>query len=176
MNIAVFGSAFNPPTKGHEDAIHFLLSSDQTFDCIFLIPSYRHAFDKKMLDYDTRKALLALFVKDINQNKVIAKPIEHELDAGDKPVYTYNLLSHLENELGSTHRLTFIIGPDNAANWSKFYMADEIKKRWGTFVVPERQAIRSTLVRNKIKHGMSIDELVSPSVAKYIKKNALYAE
>ena len=32
MKVAVFGSAFNPPTKGHLDAIEYVLSHEEQFD------------------------------------------------------------------------------------------------------------------------------------------------
>ena len=45
MNVAIFGSAFDPPTLGHADAVQFLLETKK-FDQVWLVPSFRHAFAK----------------------------------------------------------------------------------------------------------------------------------
>jgi nicotinate-nucleotide adenylyltransferase len=175
MNIAIFGSAFNPPTKGHEDAVRYLLDNKHNFDSVLLVPSYRHAFGKSMLSYDIRKSFLNAFIDDINDNRVQALAIEDLIDSKEKPIYTYDLLNYLQENLYPNDKLTFVIGPDNKINWKKFYKADEIAGKWDVSVVPERLPIRSTLVRHNLEKGKNIDDLVTPSVARYIEENQLYA-
>ena len=85
MNIAIFGSAFNPPTLGHADAIAWLTESGQ-FDQIWLVPAFKHAFAKDMLDYRKRIALLAKFVTDLANQTVFSHPIEHLISRNDQPV------------------------------------------------------------------------------------------
>ena len=85
MKIAVFGSAFNPPTRGHEDAIRYVLDEVGDVEKILLVPSYHHAFAKQMADYDTRIELLKAFVNDIDDNRVQAEAIEHLIAAPDRP-------------------------------------------------------------------------------------------
>ncbi|MEO0340916.1 MAG: nicotinate-nicotinamide nucleotide adenylyltransferase [Bacteroidota bacterium] len=174
MRVAIFGSAFNPPTKGHRDAVASLLEVERSFDEVLLIPSYTHAFGKSMLDYDLRIEMLKTFVDDLAIEKVKAFPIEHKLAKNDLPVYTYDLLEHLQAHYFPKDQLSFAIGPDNQLNWDKFYKADEIKAQWSLTVVPERQPIRSTLVRNCLQSGQSIEELVTPSVNRLIKEKGLY--
>jgi nicotinate-nucleotide adenylyltransferase len=175
MNIAVFGSAFNPPTKGHQDAINFVLEDEKAFDKVLLIPSLRHAFSKQMIDYATRKKLVSLFVSDINDPRVIDLLIEHKVKPNsEEPVYTYDLLDFIEREMYPKARLTFVIGPDNVANWHKFYKADEITKRWSVLAVPERLPLRSTMVRDTIKARLSVDTLLTTQVEAYIQNTGLY--
>lgn len=173
MKTAVFGSAFNPPTRGHLDAIEYVLNHDDV-ERVLLIPSYQHAFAKSMIAYDHRVALLQAFVEDIADSRVQAYPVEHLIAEDDKPVYTFDVLSHLENTASGNGELTFIMGPDNQANWSKFYKAAEIEQRWGVFVVPERKPVRSTMVRNALSAGEGVDHLVTPSVAAYLQEHSLY--
>ncbi len=45
--IAIFGSAFNPPSLGHKSVIESL----SHFDLVLLEPSIAHAWGKNMLDY-----------------------------------------------------------------------------------------------------------------------------
>ncbi|MGQ8365854.1 nicotinate-nicotinamide nucleotide adenylyltransferase [Glaciecola sp. 1036] len=174
MKLVIFGSAFNPPTKGHEDAISHLLSDKHNFDRVLLIPSFRHAFNKQMLDYNYRKDLLADFVADIDDPRVDSLPIEDTISKDDHPVFTYDLLHHLSTSVFPEDELFFAIGPDNAKIWHKFYKADEITQRWSLIEVPERKPIRSTLVRRKIRLDEDISALVTPSVAKRIKQYKLY--
>ncbi|MBT1451698.1 nicotinate-nicotinamide nucleotide adenylyltransferase [Glaciecola sp. XM2] len=175
MNIAVFGSAFNPPTKGHQDAINFVLEDEKAFDKVLLIPSLRHAFSKQMIDYATRKKLVSLFVSDINDPRVIDLLIEHKVKPNsEQPVYTYDLLDFLEREMYPNAKLTFVIGPDNKANWDKFYKADEITERWSVLSVPERLPLRSTMARENIKKNLSVDKLLTKQVAEHINAHDLY--
>ncbi|OFC70003.1 nicotinate-nicotinamide nucleotide adenylyltransferase [Alteromonas confluentis] len=174
MKTAVFGSAFNPPTRGHLDAIEHVLDHENNFEQVLLIPSYQHAFAKSMIDYNHRVALLQAFVDDIADKRVRAYPVEHLIANDGKPVYTFDVLSHLENTEFGGDQLSFVMGPDNQANWSKFYKAEEIEQRWGVFVVPERKAIRSTLVRDALSTSQPIDHLVTPSVAMYLQEHKLY--
>mgnify|MGYP001464596592 CR=1 FL=1 len=70
---------------------------------------------------------------------------------------------------------SFVIGPDNKANWPKFYKAQEIEEKWHVLVVPERQSIRSTMVREALAEGNAATSLITPSVADYINRHNLYA-
>lgn len=175
MKIAVFGSAFNPPTRGHLDAIQSIFKQADDVSKVLLIPSFKHAFSKQMLSYDTRLQLLDAFVMDIADERVETLAIEHLLAEGDKPVYTYDVLEYLQSELYPDAQLQFVIGPDNRQSWHKFYKADEILTRWSLLHVPENTPIRSTAVRENIEHGRNISALVTPSVQSLIQANHLYA-
>ncbi|BDX05913.1 nicotinate-nicotinamide nucleotide adenylyltransferase [Planctobacterium marinum] len=171
MNIAIFGSAFNPPTIGHLDAIEFVLQRD--IDEVWLVPSYSHAFGKVMLDYEVRLAMLNRFVTDIAQIPVKIQAIEQTIAKEGRPVYTWDLLSHLQTT-HPKHQFSFVIGPDNQANWHKFYKAQDIQNHWQLLLVPERKPMRSTLVREACEQGKSITGMVTSSVEAFIKQKELY--
>ena len=59
--IAIFGSAFNPPSLGHKSVIESL----SHFDLVLLEPSIAHAWGKNMLDYPTRCKMVDAFIKDM---------------------------------------------------------------------------------------------------------------
>ena len=175
MKIAVFGSAFNPPTRGHEDAIRYVLENVEGIGQVLLVPSYKHAFAKQMSSYETRVKMLEAFVSDFNDARIQAKAIEDKIASEDKSVYTYDLLTHLQSEMSDKDELCFVIGPDNAQNWDKFYNADLIKKQWSLITVPERKAIRSTLVRERLDQGADASDLLTPSVYTFLENNTVYA-
>lgn len=173
MRIAIFGSAFNPPTIGHKDAIIYLLETDQV-DKVLLVPSFAHAFGKDMLEYEVRLELLTAFVQDLDRPEVELLAIEHEICQASRPVYTYDLLRHLQENQFKDDTLAFVIGPDNLKNWHKFYQADSILENWQRIVVPERIAVRSTQVRNAIASAQSIEYLVTKRVKNTIIEHHLY--
>ncbi|GAC13062.1 nicotinate-nicotinamide nucleotide adenylyltransferase [Aliiglaciecola lipolytica] len=174
MNIAIFGAAFNPPTFGHQDAIEYINSHEPAFDSILLVPSYAHAFSKKMISYEQRIAMLRLFADQLSISKIEVFPIEDQLSDGTNPIYTYDLMSYLQSEYYPDAKLTFVMGPDNHKNWHKFYKSQEILENWNILVVPERVEVRSTDVRNNLLNRNEIDKQVPKGVADYIHTHGLY--
>lgn len=173
MKTALFGSAFNPPTLGHLDAIQYTL--EQGYEQVWLVPSWQHAFGKAMLDYHLRLAMLQEFVSDIALENVSIYDVEPNIAQPGKPVYTWDVLNYLQSQYPA-HQFGFVIGPDNQANWHKFHKASEIQARWQLVTVPERRAIRSTQVRNALASEAPITNLVTPSVREFIKTNQLYSK
>ncbi len=181
--IAVFGSAFNPPHRGHMDVIDQLKPK---FDKILLVPSAAHAFGKTPLDIECRTKMLELILSDYfaNDSKVELSLIEFDmLDNAneDKPVYSYDLLQHLNSlNLADYH---LVIGPDNAVpeTWQKFYKHKEIESEFGLTIVDERRKIRSTEIRelltsiseDKTKRSLhnKLENFVGKSLCKFIIEN-----
>ncbi|UJF17311.1 nicotinate-nicotinamide nucleotide adenylyltransferase [Vibrio sp. SS-MA-C1-2] len=169
QQIAIFGSAFNPPTIGHLSVINHLLH----FDKILIVPSIAHAWGKQMLDFQLRCSLVETFISDIASSKVEACFDEEQLLGENKAVTTYMLLSHLQN-INPDAELTFVIGPDNLLNFSKFSQAEEIVKKWKVLACPETVQVRSSTVREAIKNQQSIDSMLTKSVAKKIIQSHCY--
>jgi nicotinate-nucleotide adenylyltransferase len=174
MQIAVFGSAFNPPTFGHQDAINSILAHQPSFDQVLLVPSYQHAFGKHMLPYVHRVELLNRFAATLGNDCVKVCAIETEIAKDDKPVYTFDVLNYLQTQYYPDAQLTFVVGPDNVDNWHKFYRAEEILQRWQRLVVPQRKDIRSTYVRDAIVAGENVEKWVPKIVLDYIFEHRLY--
>ena len=170
MKIAVFGSAFNPPSLGHKSVIESLTH----FDRVLLLPSIAHAWGKDMLDYTLRTQLVDAFISDLNMTNVARSEIEELLLAPAKePVTTYAVLDALQARNPSAE-LTFVIGPDNLFNFDKFYNAKEVLSRWSVMACPETVAIRSTDIRNALKNGQSINHLTTPNVCAMLVENNYY--
>ncbi|EAZ99786.1 hypothetical protein [Marinobacter sp. ELB17] len=60
--VGILGSAFNPPTRGHLDAIRQALD---VRDEVWLVPSIDHFFGKAMLPFPIRWQMWPLFTVDI---------------------------------------------------------------------------------------------------------------
>lgn len=167
--IAVFGSAFNPPSLGHKSVIESL----SHFDFVLLEPSIAHAWGKDMLDYPTRCRLVDAFIKDMALSNVQRSDLEQTLYQPEQSVTTFALLTKIQ-EIYPTADITFVIGPDNFFKFAKFYKAEEITKRWSVMACPEKLKVRSTDIRNAINQGESIDRYTTISVKRMLIDEGLY--
>lgn len=161
--IAIFGSAFNPPSLGHKSVIESLTH----FDEVLLLPSVAHAWGKQMLAYELRCQMVDLFIQDLKLPNVSRSTVEESLLEPGKSVTTYAVLEELQCQYPKDE-LTFVIGPDNFFKFADFYRAEEILSRWSVTVCPEKIMVRSTMIRDKLKAGQSISELTTPSVNYYL--------
>lgn len=174
MNIAIFGSAFNPPSLGHKSVLERL----KHYDLVLLVPSIAHAWGKDMLEYSTRCDMLEAFIRDIALDNVQVSNIEasilksNEKEQGQS-VTTYEVMNTLQEHYPQS-QLTFVLGPDNFINFAKFYKADEIMNKWSILACPETLPVRSTQIRQHLTAERSIDNLTTVSVAAYIKQHRLY--
>ncbi|MBJ2148312.1 nicotinate-nicotinamide nucleotide adenylyltransferase [Vibrio sp. IB15] len=167
--IAIFGSAFNPPSLGHKSVIDSLAH----FDKILLVPSIAHAWGKEMLDFDTRCQLVNAFISDLSLAQVELSLIEKSLFTPGESVTTYAVLSELQKLHGDAE-LTFVIGPDNFFKFSSFYKSGEITERWSVMACPEKVKIRSTDIRNALISGSDVSKLSTKSVTKMLQDGGLY--
>lgn len=167
--IAVFGSAFNPPSLGHKSVIDSLTH----FDRVLLLPSIAHAWGKSMLDYTDRCQLVDAFIGDLALDNLERSDIEQQLYSPNASVTTFAVLEALEKRYPNSE-LTFVIGPDNLLNFAKFYNAAQILTRWSVLCCPEKVAIRSTDIRAALQQGEDVSRLVTPSVASLLVKNNYY--
>lgn len=167
--IAVFGSAFNPPSLGHKSVIDSL----EHFDEIILVPSIAHAWGKEMLDYGVRCQLADAFIHDLANPKISRSMIEETLYQPNQSVTTYEVLNALQSDHQDAH-LTFIVGPDNLLNFSKFYKAKDILNQFSLLCCPEVMPIRSSQIRDCLLQGQSIAEMTTPTVVNLIISHQLF--
>ncbi|CAM2926627.1 nicotinate-nicotinamide nucleotide adenylyltransferase [Vibrio mytili] len=167
--IAIFGSAFNPPSLGHKSVIESL----SHFDLVLLEPSIAHAWGKEMLDYSTRCKLVDAFINDLGLSNIQRSDFEQALYQPGQSVTTHALLEKIQENY-STADITFIIGPDNFFKFAKFYKAVEITQRWAVMVCPEKVNIRSTDIRNALSDGESVEAYTTPTVSQLLVSEGLY--
>lgn len=169
MKIAVFGSAFNPPTYSHLRIIEKL---SLVFDKVLVVPCYSHNFGKKMVDFEHRFNMAKLLIEHL-PDKVGITDIEVELFQHEVS-RTYTLLKALKTKYPDDD-FVFACGVDNAMpeSWSRFYNHDLIDKEFGKYVIESQGTIRSTLIRSYIKESKSIEGMTDPKVINYINENKI---
>ena len=191
--IGIFGSAFDPPTLGHADAI---MQACDILDGVILVASAHHAFGKKMALWHHRIAMLQLFIQRLpnlfEQSEcqvrcvITMSDVERRLLQANpcRPVYTFDVMSTLQTEL-SDHVLYFLRGPDNAEPhcWQQFYRYKDIENQWAVLTLEQKKNIRSSMVRNVISNNASMESdqmhsilknLVTPEIGRYLLEHRLY--
>ena len=163
MQIGIFGGSFNPPHLGHLRAAQNLLANGR-IDEVWLMPCYAHVWQKKLALPKHRLAM----TRFLENKKIKVSALETEQK---KPVYTIETLKLLSSRYPQ-HCFFWIIGAKSLAELAKWEKPDEVKKQ--LIIVPEIPGVSSTIIRNRIKKGASIKNLVPAKAAEYIKKHGLY--
>ncbi len=200
MKIAILGGSFNPPHLGH------LLIASQVkehlqMDQIWLMPSYLHAFHKKLISAKHRLAMTRFLENEyirVSDFEIKQKKVSYTIDtlnslANKYPQDTFYWITgsdQLENfkryknwkEIIENHRL--IIFPRETAlptlkNKVKKYLQLKRIPLSITIIDSEDIAltnISSTLIRQKIRYNKSISYLVPKKVERYIYTHSLYGD
>lgn len=167
--IAVLSSAFNPPTIGHKSILERL----SFFDKVLVIPVQADSRGRQFLDYDLRRSMLEVFVKDIDLPNVEVCAVEHEIDDAGGHVRTSDLIEHLSS-LYPESEITFAIGPDKMKKFPSIRGNDDLLGRINILVCAERSDVRSEFVREKAFRNVDISNDTTESVVQMITEKALY--
>ncbi|RKU37094.1 nicotinic acid mononucleotide adenylyltransferase [Candidatus Poribacteria bacterium] len=191
--IAVMGGTFNPIHYAH------LLSAEQVrtglgYDKILFIPSARpphKVADADIIAPEHRYQMVLLAITE-NPNFEVSRI---ELDR-EGPSYTIETLKALEELHGNTRELGWIIGADSLIEykiWRNFdevlarcvmiattrpsydlnRVPPEVRNRVTTFPITGVD-ISATVIRERIRKGLSIRYLVPETVRSYIYRHQLY--
>jgi len=199
-HVAILGGAFDPITNGHIQLAQFVLNSSKQFEQVWLVPCFKHRYNKKMTSPIHRLAMCELGSRLDSRISVCDYEIESKF-SGE----TFNLLTNLfDSPLATNIDFSWIIGQDNANTFNKWYNYKELEKLVKFVVVPRKgipvdfkmdwylkephiylkpdnnevMEISSTEVRNMIKHQSNsgiIKKFINKKVYDYISNNNLYS-
>jgi len=172
----VYGGSFDPVHIGHMALVEHAITLGYE---VIIVPAFRHAFGKQSAPFEHRVRLCALALAACHlQEHARVCAIERSLaQASHVPVYTYTVLCHLRDTLGSAPCL--LVGPDIAAEWQRWYRHTDIDQEFGRLCLPLSHAIRSTDIRQRLHAGTdpaSLSALIPVPVAAYIAEHGLYRE
>jgi nicotinate-nucleotide adenylyltransferase len=192
MNIAVYGGSFNPPHVAHQLACAWVLATARPrLDELWMVPTFKHPFDKQLAPYDDRVAMCeqaaALF-----GGRVKVSRIEEELGPKQDASYTLRTVEALLKRHPGV-RLSLVIGADLVAERERWHGWPTLKGLVRFIVVGRggyndldngaRAAeaapvalppISSTDVRARLARGEPVDALVDALVLEYIRNHNLY--
>lgn len=186
MEVALLGGSFNPPHLGHQMICLYLLEGEG-FQQVWLVPTYKHAFSKKLERFEDRVEMCRLMA-EVFSGRVVVSDLESQLpsDHGNRTVDTVDALKM--KYPGIT--FTLAIGSDLLPETSKWNDIERLKHdvdflvllragheskptgwRFAPVVFPK---VTSTEIRQALKKGRSVRGLLSGSVRNYIESHRLY--
>lgn len=175
MQIAIYGGSFNPPHVAHAMVVSWLKWTGQV-DEVWLVPVYRHAFEgihnKKLATYAERLQWCALMCQDLGPGVARVSDVESRLPT---PSYTVDTLRYLDGT-HTQHAFRLVIGADVLPQLDDWKDWQSIERDFSPIVVgrdgyenpPDTvvfPGISSTDIRNRLREGLSVDHLVTTSVA-----------
>lgn len=138
LNIAVLGGAFDPIHNGHVAVAEFLLNCSSEFDAVWIMPCYKHMYNKKMTSANHRLKMCELSVA--HDRRIVVSDYEIVNKLGGE---TYQLVKKLINDekFNQQYNFSFVIGLDNANTFDKWVNYEDLE-RMVRFVVVPRNGIK----------------------------------
>ncbi|MFA5024163.1 MAG: nicotinate (nicotinamide) nucleotide adenylyltransferase [Patescibacteria group bacterium] len=185
-HIAIFGGSFDPPHCGHQYVCHWLKYSLNIQEVI-VAPVYQHTFGKILAPFENRFEMCDLMCKGNSYS--FASRAEQGRPI---PNTSYNLLKHFKDTYCNSAPMVLVIGADclkDITSWDRWQELPSLAKilvidRFGCENVDAPLDVlryplsvscaSSSLVRDKLAKGESVEGLVSYKIGKYIYKNKLY--
>ena len=186
MNIGILGGSFDPVHNGHMSLAGKALKQLK-LDALFFLPAYIPPHkNRELAPAADRKKMLELAAAGNKKFSVS----DYELRNRSKS-YTYKSLKYFAKKYPAA-RLYFIMGSDSAAGFKTWKNPDKIRSfaeiavgaRAGSrfknagfiFLKGNIADISSTVIREKIKKGVSLKKYLPPAVERYIKQNGIYGK
>jgi nicotinate-nucleotide adenylyltransferase len=189
VNIAVFGGRFDPPHIGHYWVVQQVIEYGPSIDRVFLVPAAMHQWKPIVASAEDRMTMLRFH----QMENVVVSDIEIRRGGIS---YSIDTIREIKKETGAS--IYWIVGADIITEFSRWEKADELVKE-ATFLVFPRDPynipkqipagfsviaeknlittnISSTIIRTRVKNGLSIDHFVISDVANYIKQKGLYRD
>ena len=187
MKIAVLGGSFDPPHIGHYFVIQQVLELRADIEKIILVPAYQHQWKPAFANAEDRTNML----KSFTNKKVEISDIEIKRKGIS---YTIDTIRQIKNKTGA--ELYWIVGSDIVYEFERWAKKDELIKEAHFLVFPRdpyhlpkmlprgfecikdpyliTTNISSTAIRQRIKTGKNIANLVPKEIEKYIIQHKLY--
>ena len=189
MRIALFGGTFDPVHKGHVNAAKEILRQELV-DEVWFIPVCWHAFKEngKVSSLEHRKKMIELTLQGEKGLKVI--------DLNGNPTYTLDTIFKAKKYF-SGNEFFWLMGTNLVEEFASWKNPEQVLKEVKLILFPvpgsegEKNSLlnsdnsiivqakeidlSSTIVREKLSKGESVEDLVSGNVLAYIKENKLYS-
>jgi nicotinate-nucleotide adenylyltransferase len=189
IKTGIFGGSFNPIHNGHISLAR-QLKEKAGLDEVWLMVSPQNPMKRQadLLSDEARLQMARLALE--HETGIIACDYEMHLP---KPSYTWLTLQALSRDYPD-RQFVLMIGGDNWSIFHRWFHADDILQNYQVVVYPRRNElpvkkslpagvtiveaelldVSSTEIRQRIREGRSIQRLVPPSVAAFIKQEGCY--
>lgn len=188
--VALFGGSFNPPHVAHELVALYVLET-QPVDELWFLPVYQHVFDDKkhLASFEDRVAMCQLLADALGSRAKVSRSEEalaHE--PGFHGSRTFDLLELLARTDPDVEP-RWVVGSDILGETDKWYRWPDVALR-APLIVIERPGypvpagysqralampdVSSTRIRDALKEGRELPDLLPRSVMEYIERRQLY--
>ena len=178
--IALLGGSFDPPHVAHVMAAWWALATQGVRE-VWLVPTYRHAFGKRLAPFEERVRLCQLAVEAIRGAHVCAA--EEELRDDPLCGKTARTLEHLVAK-HPERRFALLIGADILPETPQWYRWDRVTALARVVVIgregypggaePRLPAVASSAIRERLARGEDVGALVPRRVLEHIRARGLY--
>ena len=200
--LLVFGGTFDPPHVAHVKLPRLVMQAVDA-DAIAYVPAARQPLKLNRAQTSAlhRLAMLRLALRDLPDAVIVTDEMDR---AGDgQPSYTVNTLKNLRHRLDAATQMRLLIGADQLRLFDQWQSADEVialaepivmvrppdtrptllaglpdgfdPRQWAPRIIDVPQMdISSTASRQRLRQGLSVAEMVAPSVQQYIADHRLY--
>jgi nicotinate-nucleotide adenylyltransferase len=184
--VAVFGGSFNPPHVVHVMAALWVLET-QPVDALWVVPTYRHVFEKQLAAFEDRVEMLRLALAPLGP-RVTVSTLERDLAGADgAPSRTLDTIEALIARHPDT-AFRLVVGTDIWADRPRWHRWDTLAAlappiwlgRQGVATPPELGRLvelpgfSSTEVRQRLARGEEVAALVPGRVLEYLSRRGLY--
>ncbi len=184
MKTGLFGGAFDPFHNGHR-AICLAALNQLALDRLIVLPSGNAPHKKGFgADFEDRYRMACIALEGTGCTVSRYEGEREEIS------YSYTTVEHF-SKLYPDDELYFIIGEDSFRDFESWRCPERIKELATLAVYPrpdtetavlppavefkaEELDVSSTVIRDKLREGKSIGELVPPGVEEYIAMHNLY--
>lgn len=187
MKIAVLGGRFDPPHLGHLWVAQQVLDFTHDIAEVILMPAFQHQWKETQVPWEQRFEMVSL----ITSKRITLSDIEMKRKGVS---YSIDTIREIKKERRA--EITWIIGSDIVSEFHRWERSTELFKEAEFLVFPRdpyhipedvirefkilrhpdlvTSNISSTIIRKRIKEGLSINNFVPDKVEEYINKNSLY--
>ncbi len=167
----VYGGSFNPVHRGHVAAAS-MIAANPDVSQVLVVPTAAHPDKNDLVDFETRYWLLKLAMPEDNKLQVSRAEQDMLNNGHEGPLYTYDLLRYLSSQNSGCFR--FAVGPDLLDAPSKWHMGQQVADEFGFYELPSFGAARSTVIRERVREGRSLERYTPSRVAEEIVRQGLY--
>ncbi|HSW96574.1 MAG TPA: nicotinate-nucleotide adenylyltransferase [Candidatus Saccharimonadales bacterium] len=187
MHIALFGGRFDPPHNGHLHIAREVLKEAFGIDEVWLVPANTHPWRPIVASGEDRLVM----TKFLEEDKI--KVSDVDIKKGGE-TFTIDTIRELEKTTNNSY--IFICGADQIKSFHLWKGYEELEEKLHFLVFPRigydipkelpknftlmtptdfiATDDSSTEIRERIKHGVPISDLVPKKIAEYIAEKGLY--
>lgn len=168
--LGFFGGCFNPITNAHLELIKQVIKKEN-LSKVYFVPMGNFYQKTDLISLENRIEMLKIAFQ--NEEKIDILNISNN----EKKMYAIDTFKLIDEKFPEVQRF-FIMGSDNYKKIATWKNSEELLKNYNYIILDREKKntkdISSSIVREKLRLGECVDNLLPKAIAEYIKQNNLY--